>query len=233
MAWPRWPSHQSPLTALASGSAQFPHCWVVITEHGFDKCSRLPMLLLARSTAHLPGAEISTVQPHRPRGGKRNGTYKTKEEERKGRISGRLEDQQEGNRKRKTDRSATKTGPGAECYVSAPGPRCLATWWCESARIFAQTEKVQRERWKRQWGYTRKNKSDEDCCTPRYCSDLSLYLPPSRLPWDNVDRKHLNAIITFSTNTECLKFDSAERCEGFALLIFMASLPPLCSISKP
>lgn len=83
MAWPCWPSHQSPLTALASGSAQFPHCWVVITEHGFDKCSRLLLLLLARSTAHLPGAEISTVQSYRQRGEKRNGVKHRKRERKK------------------------------------------------------------------------------------------------------------------------------------------------------
>lgn len=47
-------------------------------EHSFDKCSRLLLLLLrARSAAHLPGAQISTVQSHGQRRAK---------EERKERI---------------------------------------------------------------------------------------------------------------------------------------------------
>lgn len=39
-------------------------------EHSFDKCSRLLLLLLrARSAAHLPGAQISTVQSRGQRWG--------------------------------------------------------------------------------------------------------------------------------------------------------------------
>lgn len=87
---------------------------MVITEHGFDKCSRLLLLLLAKSTAHLPGTEVSTVQSYRQKGGKRKGVKDKKsnikekaghqEEERK------HGNQQEGGRKKKTE-AQPKQGP--------------------------------------------------------------------------------------------------------------------------
>lgn len=86
---------------------------MVITEHGFDKCSRLLLLLLARSTAHLPGAEISTVQSYRQKDGKRNGVKdrrKRKEKAEHQEEERKHGNQQEGGRKKEAE-AQPKQGP--------------------------------------------------------------------------------------------------------------------------
>lgn len=71
-------------------------------EHSFDKCSRLLLLLLrARSAAHLPGAEISTVQSH----GQRRG---------------------EGNERERGEKGEDSYGTGAEPKTKPPNSCTLA-----------------------------------------------------------------------------------------------------------
>jgi len=100
---------------------------VVITERGFDKCSRLLRLLLATGTAHLPGAEASTVQSYRQRGEKRIGVEKGWR--RRGEKAHDQEDEETNGKEtgRRRQWPNQNTNPWIQCCVHPQGQCCLAT----------------------------------------------------------------------------------------------------------
>lgn len=231
MAWPCWPSHQSPLTAWPWGQLNFPtaewslRCTALINAHGCC-CS------CWIEAVHISQAQKSLPCSHTDR---EPGKEMNKGREKRRQSMRKMRGKQRTNRKDIGWR--TKTGPKTPTIRACTQPTLPSNLMIRVCSHFHSDRKGTMR--KIEEAVRRKNKSDEDCYRPQrppqslsLCGSLCLTSTETMLIEKTSECNHL----TFSKCTECSRLLSLTVQGTQADSLCWSSWPLshiLCTASSP